>query len=176
MVALTDPRQVLRVTPDKTAPNAPPSILYKIFSFDADLAAWILFPLYIPYLTICYFLFNKPKPYPGYTFTTLLSTRYQKLRIQIIYKILPAPLSAEEEWKIPKDAKAYWEAMKAGEARVGVSSVPPLEEEMRRGIGECPFVDSVKRPGFMITPKGAVGGGVEKAKEGERIIYHLHGG
>ncbi|RSH91689.1 hypothetical protein EHS25_009058 [Saitozyma podzolica] len=48
----------------------------------------------------------------------------------------------------------------------------PVEESFE----EAWWVEAMKRPGFMLSPKGARGRGVEKAKVGEKVFLHIHGG
>lgn len=53
---------------------------------------------------------------------------------------------------------------------------PVPEKLQQKGISFRRGTKSVVRPGFWLTPDGIRGKGDEMAKDGEKVILHIHGG
>jgi hypothetical protein len=164
---------LLRDTPDGGASSAPHPYLFLLLSWLTGLLVYLILPLYIPYLTIQYLL--TPRPFPRWTLRRFLRQRTNKLWVHISQWWLPVEESFEEAWSVPTSPGCYGDAKRRGELGIEVVSIPPVEG-LRRGVAECRWVEAMKRPGFMLSPKGARGRGMEKAKVGEKVFLHIHGG
>ena len=88
---------------------------------------------------------------------------------------------------LPKAHEGDWEVVKpivpaAKAARVGMGvkmvTVEPAPEELIVDFANVPGVKGVERAGYWVWPEvgGYQGGKDGVAKEGEKVIYYLHGG
>jgi hypothetical protein len=168
------PSPLLRTSPDPLARSATSPRLFALATYYADIVVLFFLPIYIPYLVLTHLL--SPRPYPSWTLSKLLRTRINKLRVHVLQGWLPPPETVASSFAIPKDAVAYHEAKRTGEMGVDVVSIPPVGHEYRVGMGECARIKAVERPGFMLSPRAAVGNGLGKAVMGEKVILHIHGG
>ena len=61
---------------------------------------------------------------------------------------------------------------------VKMVTVKPAGGDLIRDFAKVPGVKAVERPGFWVWPEGAgySGGQDGVAREGEKMVYYLHGG
>ena len=156
-----------RSTPDSTisTPSYPARVLLNIYGYSRIFLS-ILFTF--PVLIARHYLFGPPL-LPWMPLITLLLTRYVKLLGNYL-RIRP-PVIDPEEWVIPT---VPWKLMVEGRRGevVDIVRLAPVGKEWRQGIAVCEGIEGVERPGLMLTPPGAVGKGLEQAKEGERVILY----
>lgn len=164
---------LLRDTPDGGASSAPHPYVFLLLSWLTGLLVYLALPIYVPFLTIQYTL--TPRAFPRWTLRRFLRQRTNKLWVHISQWWLPCQESFEEAWSIPPTPGCYGDAKRRGELGIEVVSIPPVEG-LRGGVAECRWVEAVERPGFMLSPKRALGRGLEKAKVGEKVFLHIHGG
>ena len=168
-LTMTDHWAGLRRSSPALAPSALPSILFRPLTTLGLALETVLLPITIPYWSLKHLIFGRP--FPAFTWWKRISTRWHVLRSEIQSYLIPP--NEGEDWKIMKEAKGYHEAVRIGELNIAVVRLPPVPESMRRGVAVCAGVKGEERPGFMLTPPGK---GLETAREGERIILHVHGG
>ncbi|WRT70389.1 uncharacterized protein IL334_007387 [Kwoniella shivajii] len=161
----------IRSTPNPDAPNAPSRFVYSPISFFAYVLYLLLIPLYVPYLVLVHC--STSRPFPSWTLDRRISTRLGKLQATLLgYWIVPI---LEDEWSI-QPYETYTEAQRKDEILLEVVSLKPVNKECIKGIADVNGVESVKRPGFWITPNGAKGRGGAERTQGEKVILHVHGG
>lgn len=164
----------LRTSP---APDVPGVTSPRHFAF-LSLLTWPYVALTIlPALTHSALLYLfSPRPYPSWNLRAALRIRYNKLFLGSISGVLPPEETAEEAWTAPQLNVAT--GIDRSQLDIKVVKVDPAPSDLIRGIADCPGVgvEPVVRPGFWITPPGAVGRGNDKAKQGEKVVLHLHGG
>jgi hypothetical protein len=165
---------LLRDSPDGGASSAPHRYLFLLLSWLTGLLVYLILPIYIPFLTVQYVL--TPRPFSRWTLRRFLRQRTNKLWVHISQWWIPPEESMEEAWSVPSIPGCYVDAKRRGELGIEVVSIPPVQREMRRGVADCRWVEAMERPGFMLSPKRARGRGLEKAKVGERVFLHIHGG
>lgn len=159
-----------RSTPDDSpsTPSLPIRFILAIYGHLAILLTiTFTFPFYIAqHLLVGPFL-------PWMPLNTTLLTRYVKLVGAHLRTRPPTP--DPEEWDVPT---VLWRSMVESRRREVVDKVRlrSVAEGYRQGIGRCEGVETVERPGFMLTPPGALGKGLDDAREGEKIIFYLVGG
>ncbi len=132
-------------------------LLSVLFTFPLLVTRHLILGPFLPWMPLC----------------SLLLTRYVKAVGS--YLRLRLPKVNPEEWVIPS---VLWKAMVEGRRGevVDIVRLPPVKEKYRQGIVVCEGVEAVERPGFMLTPPGSAGQGLEQAKEGERVILYYVGG
>ena len=143
-----------------------------------------LIPYYLallPYMVYWSLQWLLTPGYPGWTYLFMLRTQRGKLYAWLNSWYLQ-PLEREEDrWGkstcVPDAMRdLYKGAVDRGEIEMEVIKLYPVPKEMRIGPGKGDWVKESVIPGCWLSPKGSEGKGDVKAKEGEQVILHIHGG
>ncbi|WVQ84893.1 hypothetical protein IAT38_007056 [Cryptococcus sp. DSM 104549] len=162
---------LIRAAPRADAPSAPSPAVYQLVTLVTYFIYLSILPIYILYLLALHVF--TPRPFPSWTLSRRLSTRLVLLRTNLYARwIPPAP---PDEWSV-QPWEVYVAAQDKGEVEVEVVKIQPVGDEWRQGLASVSGVESVERPGFMITPKEVKAKGGAPAGAGERIVLHIHGG
>ncbi|GFZ42605.1 hypothetical protein JCM24511_00322 [Saitozyma sp. JCM 24511] len=133
-------------------PIQPAWLSHRTFTHLVDILCAVSKPVLITVYSVRYHLLGPPVS--RWSLSTYLLTRLDRFRMGLSQL---GPLSPPQ---------------------VGPFEVPPGTD--RHGVEVIPVrlapVHGVEVPGFMFTPPAAVGQGLEVAKEGEKVVMHLHGG
>lgn len=157
------------------APDTPPPTPTWLFS----LLNYLTYPYLalnalpiLSYTALKYLLL--PRPFPGWSLAQAIGIRYTKLRNGTVSSTLPPPETFDEAWTAPITQRNT--GVDLNQVDIKVVKVEPVSSHLIKGIAVCPGVESVVRPGYWLTPPASLGKGDEKAKEGEKVVLHLHGG
>ncbi|OCF39622.1 hypothetical protein I317_06587 [Kwoniella heveanensis CBS 569] len=188
---------------DPAAPNAPSRLSYALITYLAYTVYLLILPIYVPYLVFQHY--STPRPFDSWTLSKRLNTRLGKLQVWLVaWWIPPTPKGwdADDDWSwplLPTSGSAggggaagplavgqgYLDAHTRGLIDIEVVKLRAVDREYIRGFADVEGVSAEDRPGIWITPKakgsavdGSEGGrtGVRKAKKGEKVILHIHGG
>ena len=161
-----------RTTPDPNAPDALSPWLYNLLHAMTWIPYLPLATIYVPFLTIRHFATNS---FPTWTYRRMIRNRLDVLRGGLMSRWIN-PLEGDGIVR-PEGTRKVWEmAEERGDVTVEEVWLDPVEERFRVGVAVNEAVKGQKTLGYWITPRGAAGRGEEKAKEGERVILHVHGG
>jgi hypothetical protein len=147
-------------------PIQPTWFSHQTFKHLVDILCAVSKPVLITVYSVRYYLLGPP--ISRWSLSNYLLTRLDRFRMGLSQL---GPLSPPQigPFEVPPGTDRHGVEV----TPIRLASVP---EQLRRGIGGCPAVQTVEVPGFMFTPPGAVGRGLEEAKEGEKVVMHLHGG
>jgi hypothetical protein len=164
-----DPAKFIRSTSDTSAPSTPPPVLYKLFTTARLL---IFLPLLAPLLayTTLKRLFRGPR-LPWMSLSTELLVVTIQAYLQTSFYL---PQVDKLEMEVAKGLPGWQKARK--DVDCVKIMLEPAGEEYRLGIGRVEGVKGVRRPAWMLTPPGAIGQGLEKARDGEKIVMYIPGG
>lgn len=155
--------------PSLSAPNAPPSLLKFAGYFIATTIFLVSLGPLVFAESINFAL--KRNPVPSWTLGRLLYHKILRLGIVLFLGYqLPRPASYDDEATVSKST-----AKKSG-ITVSTVTVPAVAARERIAFARCVGVDAVDRPGFMLTPDGAVGRTLAPAVADERVIFYIVGG
>jgi hypothetical protein len=164
----------LRSAPSPATPASTSPLLFRIL--DTLTYPYILF-IGVPslaYSTLKYLL--SPRPFASWSLSEALFIKYKKVQNGPSSFVLPPLPPYSEEWTVPATQFNTVSQDELKRIDIKVVSVPPVPAGMQTGIAVCPGVESVLRPGFWLTPDTSKGRADEKAKDGEKVVLHLHGG
>lgn len=163
---------LIRTSPDPLARNTLPKPIYLICSSFSHSIFILSLPLTLSYFALKHFLLGPQTP--DMQLKATLITRELKLYLNwVIVWYLPAV--DKGEWKIPSPITSGVKAARSG-IQTDFVELQPVEDELRVGVARVPAVEAVKRPSWMLSPPGALGGGLEHAHDGEKVILYLPGG
>ncbi|BEJ17378.1 hypothetical protein CspHIS471_0607790 [Cutaneotrichosporon sp. HIS471] len=159
----------LRIRPDLRAPGIwPADTVARLQS----LAKVVIYPL-LPFYALRWlfaphgqnlktYLLSRMDVWLGYLVPLLTPPESEELSARPLPKSLQYIPFPPDAWN-----GASWE----------VTDIPPAPVGMMGYLVDGPTcVKPVTRPGFMLTPSGALGNGFAKAQPGEKMILFIHGG
>lgn len=129
--------------------------------------------LAVPYYTIKHYLIPS---WPAWTWGRMIRNRLIKLWIEIMPWFQVDSMEVDGTVRPEATKAAYAEAEQKGELEVVSVTLAPVEEDYRVGIACCRGVKAVPVVAFWLTPAGSAGEQNEPAKEGEKVVLHIHGG
>jgi hypothetical protein len=182
--------------PDPSAPHAISSRAHRIrTALLTLLARFVLVPLYLPSFLLTHLLLPLRRRPPIALSATWPLSRVLRGRAEKVVKwatcgALAPQVSEETAWVVPDEPEFARRAVERGEVEVEVLGVEAAEEGWRAGVAVCAGVRGERRAGVMVSPlsagegegegegpgAGAAGRGAERAREGEKVLYHIHGG
>jgi hypothetical protein len=175
-----------RTSPDPRAIDALPPWRYNIVYHLAHIPYTAAAVLYVPYLTIKHVL--RGPVWESWTYSRMLRTRLNKLWGNITASY---PVQVDQDpyaYQRTGIAQGRYDALKVVQGRDGGSAgekagydiesvvLDPVGDEFRVGVGVNEHVRSERVVAFWVSPRAAQGQGDERAKEGEKVILHIHGG
>ena len=187
-----DLSSLIRAEPDPDAPSSPTGLRLKAWSVLSTLAFFAHLPWTLLRTTIRHRLGRYPKWQ-----RLQVSLRAQVLNLYFWSKIsLHLPPPHADEWGVCRPVHAGLARARRG---VGVRqvTVEPAPGELVSGIADVQGVQGIPRPGWMLWPEatgagagtgaggagpegpavGYTGGkGLERAKEGEKVVLYFHSG
>ena len=166
-----------RSSPLSTVPN-PLSPFAQMVYLNAMLIPYYL--LLLPAMIYWTYQWLTLTSWPEWTYSFAINNRKGAFWGWLCAGYLSPPDPEDMRWDMkgisPAMRELYGDAETRGEVKTEVIKLYPVPQEMRVGIGGGDWVKEEVVPGMWLSPKASKGKGDEKAKPGEKVILHIHGG